>query len=95
MRKAIQLSTTAYYDEEGDAVLVTNAIADDGSLWEFIDTSEGWKRLPDLPQENQPDCNEKNCAYCENYQSCNLKNKQESDVFHSLEDFFKAVFKTQ
>lgn len=94
MRKAIQLSTTAYYDE-GDAVLVTNVIADDGTLWELIDTSEGWKRLPDLPQEDQPDCNEKGCACCENYQSCNLKDKEDPIVFHSLEDFLKAVFKTQ
>ena len=51
MRKPINISTAATTDVDGEQIYVTNAICDDGSIWELVDTETGWHRLPDIPSD--------------------------------------------
>lgn len=47
-RKPISVSTTSII-ENGQVVYLTNAVCDDGTIWELTDVDEGWKQLPSIP----------------------------------------------
>ncbi len=55
MRKIIQISTTVAPTSESSTTVVMSALCDDGSLWLWVGTLGGWQRMPDIPQDEQPE----------------------------------------
>lgn len=89
-REPVQLSTAIGTDDEGNTLIVTNVIANDGTMWELTDTSSGWVRLPDLPQDEEHVSEE--CKYSECYgtcQECPYDNK--NDLEFSSSELKEAV----
>lgn len=94
-RVPVEISTTSVI-ENGSVVYLTNVICGDGTIWELTDVAEGWKRLPDIPQDiedENPDeverCNG-NCEQCD----CELSGSPDlnDESLQQLLTFIDKVF---
>ena len=53
MRKIIQITTDT--DATDNEFWGITALCDDGTVWQLLDYESGWNRVPDIPQDENPD----------------------------------------
>lgn len=51
MRKPIQITSSCCSDMNGSDIYFLTALCDDGSIWEYMQNTNSWWKLSDVPKD--------------------------------------------